>query len=367
MTQKRLFEIALLSITALTSLTSLPALALTATDSLTSGTSNASLTNSNSGSSTSAANSLAVSSASSTAPSAAATNSLQLPRTAIVNGGLVVLPLPEGLHKHELYYHGQRVWTGTLKAPVQARPGKPGNPASRLDQPLVAVIGIGLDASGEQLLTRTAGGKAHDQDGGSSNTSNNSDDVALRFEVSPQVYPEQHLTLTETKYVNPDVDELARYAREAAEQKAAYRVFSEPSLHQWPTFRWPLVGRISSPFGMRRFFNGEPRAPHLGVDIAGTMGTPGLAPADGTVVLTGDYFFNGRTVIIDHGQGLYSMLCHFSEVKVKAGDVVHAGDVVGLVGMTGRATAPHLHWTVSLNDERIDPRLLLAEKVLPTK
>lgn len=370
MTQKRLFEIVLLSITALTTLPNL-ALAASNTASTTSDTSSASvsLTNSTSNGNSSSGSTSSTSAASSTSPSAAVTNPLRLPRTAIVNGGLVVLPLPEGLHKHELYYHGQRVWTGTLSAPVQARPGKPGNPASRLDQPLVAVIGIGLDASGEQLLTRTAGGKdkssnsSRDSD---SDTSNNTN-IALRFEVSPQVYPEQHLTLTDTKYVNPDADELARYAREAAEQKAAYRVFSEPSLHQWPTFRWPLVGRISSPFGFRRFFNGEPRAPHLGVDIAGAMGTPGLAPADGTVVLTGDYFFNGRTVIIDHGQGLYSMLCHFSEVKVKAGDVVHAGDVVGLVGMTGRATAPHLHWTVSLNDERIDPRLLLAEKVLPAK
>jgi murein DD-endopeptidase MepM/ murein hydrolase activator NlpD len=89
------------------------------------------------------------------------------------------------------------------------------------------------------------------------------------------------------------------------------------------------------------------------------MGKPAKAPADGVVVQTGDYFFNGRTVMIDHGQGFISMLCHLSKIKVKIGDSVKMGDVIGLVGQTGRATGPHLHWTVSLNNVRVDPVLLL--------
>ena len=105
-----------------------------------------------------------------------------------------------------------------------------------------------------------------------------------------------------------------------------------------------------------------PKAPHLGLDIAGRTGEPVVAPADGRVALTGDFFFNGRTVILDHGQGLFSMLCHFNEIRVQQGDTVTAGTTVGTVGATGRATGPHLHWTVSLNDARIDPRWLLTDK-----
>lgn len=247
------------------------------------------------------------------------------PRPAAINGGLVILPLPADLAT-PLYYRGQPVWTGHLAAG-----------AAR-----VAVVGLGLEADGEQVLSATADGLQ----------------PVHRFPVTRHDYPEQRLVLAETKYVTPDPEQLARFEREAAEQKAAYRVFT-PEPAQWPEFRWPLIGRLSSPFGLRRYFNDEPRAPHLGLDIAGKTGTPVVAPAAGRIALTGDYFFNGRTVIIDHGQGLYSMLCHFSQVLVKTGDIVQAGQPVGRVGATGRATGPHLHWTVSLNDVRIDPRWLL--------
>lgn len=252
------------------------------------------------------------------------------PRSAAINGGVVILPLPAGSAGQALYYQGNPVWTGRLKAGGDR----------------VAVIGVGLDSDGEQALHSTPDNDPATQ--------------VASFTVSRQPYPEQRLTLTQTQYVNPDPVQLERFAREAAEQKAAYRVHSPAGADaRWPTFRWPLTGRLSSPFGLRRFFNDEPRAPHLGLDIAGATGTPAVAPADGRVALTGDYFFNGRTVIIDHGQGLYSMLCHFSKVLVKTGDAVKAGQPVGLVGATGRATGPHLHWTVSLNDMRVDPRWLL--------
>ncbi len=250
------------------------------------------------------------------------------PRSAAINGGLMVLPLPADLNM-PLYYNGQPVWSGRLSD----------------GSPRMAVVGISLEASGEQVLSTGADGRQ----------------PAQRFNVTSLGYPEQRLVLADTRYVTPDPAQLARFEREAAEQKAAYRVFTPAAAEgaRWPEFRWPLVGRLSSPFGLRRFFNEEPRAPHLGLDISGKTGMPVVAPADGRVALTGDYFFNGRTVIIDHGQGLYSMLCHFSELLVKAGDVVPAGTPVGKVGATGRATGPHLHWTVSLNDARIDPRWLL--------
>lgn len=250
------------------------------------------------------------------------------PRDARGNGGIAIVAVPEGIAADKLRYHGQPVWVGHL-------PGKPG---------LQAVVGLGLADTGTQTLT----------------LDDDKTPVAT-LTVGAIDYPEQHITLApnQSQYVNPDPEQLARFAREAAEQKAAYRVFTTAKgTANWPTFRWPLVSHLSSQFGLKRFFNGEPRQPHLGVDIAGQFGLIGRAPADGVVALTGDFFFNGRTVIIDHGQGLYSMLCHFQKILVQPGQVLHAGDPVGEVGMTGRATAPHLHWTVSLNDERIDPHWL---------
>lgn len=257
----------------------------------------------------------------------------KLPRVAAINGGIVVLdlstlttPASEG----PLYYQGNPVWVGRLTA----------------NGPRVAVIGAGLDATGVQALTGTPTGEA-----------------LMSFTVTAGDYPEQRLIIKEKKYVHPDPDQLARFSREAAEQKAAYRVFTTSAYAdaQWPTFQWPITGRLSSPFGLKRFFNDEPRNPHMGIDIAAPKGAIARSPAAGTVALVGDYFFNGRTAIIDHGQGLFSMLCHFDKVLVQAGQKLKAGDPVGEVGATGRATGPHLHWTVSLNDQRIDPRLLLAE------
>lgn len=129
----------------------------------------------------------------------------------------------------------------------------------------------------------------------------------------------------------------------------------------WQGMIWPVRGRESSAFGLRRFFNGEERNPHSGLDVAMPTGTPVVAPAPGKVVLTGDFFFNGNSVFIDHGQGLITMVCHLHNIGVTEGTEVQAGDQIGTIGATGRATGPHLHWTVSLNNARIDPRLLLAD------
>jgi len=179
--------------------------------------------------------------------------------------------------------------------------------------------------------------------------------------VQDYPYKTQHLTIKDQSKVTPNAAQLERYAREATEQKAAYRVFSATASTSFPQFIKPTAGRYSSPFGFKRFFNGEPRAPHAGLDIAAPTGQPVVAPAAGQVIQTGDYFFNGQTVILDHGQGVISMLCHLSRIDVNIGDSVAQGQTIGLVGATGRATGAHLHWTLSLNDARVDPMLVLRD------
>ena len=124
-------------------------------------------------------------------------------------------------------------------------------------------------------------------------------------------------------------------------------------------FAWPLKGRVSGVFGSQRVLNGNPRRPHNGVDIAAPTGTPIRAPAPGTVALVHpDMFFSGKTVMLDHGHGLSSVYIHMSAITVKAGQRVRAGDVIGKIGMTGRATGPHLHWGISLFRTHLDPALI---------
>ena len=189
----------------------------------------------------------------------------------------------------------------------------------------------------------------------------NTDVDHFDFTVADYAYPEQRLTITDQSKVAPDPEQLARYQREAVEQATVYKNFSPVQTTHFAKFIWPALGRISSPFGFKRFFNDEPRAPHAGLDIAAGFGTVVLAPANGVVVQTGDYFFNGQTVMIDHGQGIVTMLCHLSRIDIGIGQTVAQGDVIGLVGKTGRATGPHLHFSVSLNNTRIDPLLVLPK------
>ncbi len=181
---------------------------------------------------------------------------------------------------------------------------------------------------------------------------------ALDFRIQPHRYAEQRLTVS-PRHVELSAENLARHQRERAHQDTLIARFSEPlpaTLRLLP----PVAGPRSSSFGLRRVFNGQPRNPHSGMDIAAASGTPVTAPLAGQVVDTGDYFFNGNTVWIDHGGGLLSMLCHLSAISVRPGDAVQAGDPVGAVGATGRVTGPHLHWSLSLNRVMVDPALFLA-------
>jgi len=181
----------------------------------------------------------------------------------------------------------------------------------------------------------------------------------LAFQVLPKQYDTQYLTLANKRQVNPTSKDLKRITREQALSRQAFATWSDVLVDDL-RFDLPARGRISSTFGLRRFFNNQARQPHSGLDIAAPKGTPVLAPAAGTIIETGNYFFNGNTVFIDHGQGLVSMYNHLSRISAKKGTRVARGQRIGAVGKTGRVTGAHLHWSVSLNNARVDPMLFLS-------
>jgi murein DD-endopeptidase MepM/ murein hydrolase activator NlpD len=251
-----------------------------------------------------------------------------------VPGGIAIVRLPDDVAPATLRYRDRKVLV------------------TQLDGEQVAVIGLSLGTSPgrHHLKGRTTQGES----------------LSIAFSVVDKAYEEQRITITDKRKVNPEKRDMERITRETQQIKAA--------LQQWSAhedvvidFQKPVEGPTSSPFGLKRFFNEQPRNPHSGLDIAAPEGTPIRAPAPGTVIETGDFFFNGNTVLIDHGQGLVTMYCHMSAIDVEPGTKVAAGDVIGKVGMTGRVTGPHLHWGVSLNDARVDPLLFLPAETAATE
>ncbi len=206
----------------------------------------------------------------------------------------------------------------------------------------VAVIGIPLSAPKgmRQVIVRGTNGRQE-----------------IEFAVADKRYASQSLKVA-PRQVDLSAADLARVNEEKIRIDHALSHWTEspPESLRLPQ---PVPGPRSSSFGSRRVFNGESRNPHSGMDIAAPAGTPVQAPIAGTVVDTGDYFFNGNTVFVDHGRGLISMYCHLSAIDVKPGQRVAAGSRIGAVGMTGRATGPHLHWGLSLNRAWVDPELFL--------
>jgi murein DD-endopeptidase MepM/ murein hydrolase activator NlpD len=180
----------------------------------------------------------------------------------------------------------------------------------------------------------------------------------VSFEVKDKSYRTQHLTIKNDRKVNPQQEDLKRIEDETRRSDVALSKFTAAGTPVF-TLQSPVAGTRSDSYGSRRVFNGQPRNPHSGMDIAAAKGTPIRSPAAGTVVESGDFFFNGNTLYIDHGYGLVTMYCHLDEIKVKTGDQLAAGDLLGTVGATGRVTGPHLHWGVALNRAMVDPALFL--------
>lgn len=185
------------------------------------------------------------------------------------------------------------------------------------------------------------------------------------FSVVQRQYKTQHVKGVEQKHVTPPPELAERIAREA-ELVGKVRHRDDPRPDFLQDFIWPLSGPITGVYGSRRVYNGTPRAPHYGLDIAGPTGAKVVAPAAGLVTLAeDDLFFSGGTLILDHGHGLSSTFIHLSRTLVKPGDTVVQGQAIAEVGATGRVTGPHLDWRMNWFEVRLDPALLMADKPMP--
>ena len=242
---------------------------------------------------------------------------LALPKMESVPGGIVMIPVPSP----DVTYRGNKVWV------------------TQDDEILIAVIGIPLSSKPGNHQIKV-GGKS------------------IPFEVVEKSYIEQRLTISDKRKVNPYARDMERIQQERAEMDQAFTTFKTELVTDTAFFP-PVKGPMSSSFGLRRILNDQPRSPHSGMDIAAPQGTPIYAPSAGVVTATGDYFFNGNTILLDHGHGLVTLYCHLSEITVKPGESIDKGQLIGRVGATGRVTGPHLHWGVSLNNARVNPALFL--------
>ncbi|HKK13386.1 MAG TPA: peptidoglycan DD-metalloendopeptidase family protein [Gammaproteobacteria bacterium] len=257
-------------------------------------------------------------------PATAPVFAQSLPRNEPVPGGVAVIALPHQSSRPRVAY-------GRHRAMVVRHAGT-----------WYAVVGIPLSTRPGEATLKLNG------------------DHPLHFQVASKTYPSQHITIKNRHMVNPTHKELKRIWRDKARIDKALAHWSGKT--EVPLrLRMPVHGPLSSTFGLRRFFNGEPRKPHSGWDIAVPEGTPIHAAAAGTVALTGNFFFDGNMVLLDHGQGLVTLYAHMHKIKVHMGQHVQAGQVIGVVGRTGRATGPHLHWGISLNDARVDPALFVPK------
>ena len=266
--------------------------------------------------------------------------------------GLMALPAAQATQSPQSWPHASQVPGGIARLSLGPAAKRP-QARTAEDVPLLvlgdaidwgALVGIPLSAEPGEARIRVLR-----EDGGTSE---------LPYAIAPKRYREQHLKVAPGQ-VDLSAEDLARYERERAHLQTVMATFSEPLPQGELRMQVPVPGRRSGSFGLRRVFNGEKRNPHSGMDIAAATGTPVRAPMAGRVIDTGDYFFNGNTVWLDHGGGLLTMYCHLSASDVKPGELVKAGERFCAVGATGRVTGPHLHWSVMLNRTMVDPALFL--------
>ncbi len=209
----------------------------------------------------------------------------------------------------------------------------------------VAVVGIPLDTKAGQHAIQVK---------------SDTETRELKFDIADKEYPAQYITVKNKRMVNPNPDDVKRISSERPAINKALNTWTQQAVDDL-AFSLPVQGRLSSPFGLKRFFNNQPKNPHSGLDIAAPKGTSIRAPAPGLVIDTGNYYYNGNTVFLNHGQGLITGYFHMSKISVKPGQIVEQGTKLGEVGETGRVTGPHLHWNVYLNKTKVDPALFVPE------
>ena len=249
-----------------------------------------------------------------------------LPQEAAVPGGIILVRLGNSPERPQAWFGEKRV------AVLRDRQG------------WVALVGLPLSLEPGMHELRVASTGA---------------ETARPIRVAAKHYLLQRFTVPDHRKVEPPPEDMLRIEREQKridEIKSAFRDEPEPDL----AFHLPAHGRLTGNFGLRRIINGLERNPHAGIDVAAPIGTPVHAAGAGVVVETGDFFFNGNSVYLDHGQGLVTLYCHLDRVDVKPGERIAAGQRIGLSGNTGRSSGPHLHWTVIANGTAVDPRLFLA-------
>lgn len=247
------------------------------------------------------------------------------PRQSLVPGGLAVIRLSQD-DPRDFNFRGKPV----LITEVDGAPS--------------ALVGLPLSLKpGEHFIEARNGGQVYKK----------------FFRIADKQYTTQHITIANDRMVNPYASDMERILAEKARKQKARNHYSKAAVDI--DFLTPVEGARSGSFGRRRVFNGQPRRPHSGMDIAAASGTPIRSPSAGKVIELGDFFFSGNLVYIEHGQGLISMFAHLSEIDVSLGEQIEKGQIVGKVGATGRVTGPHLHWSLGLNGTWIDPALFLDE------
>ena len=262
-----------------------------------------------------------------------------LPVSSPVPGGIAVLPLDTVLSNTE------------TPPPVRLKPPKAFYEGKRVmvirdADRWWALVGLPLDSKPGHHLVKVK--RADDTF------------VDLGFTVQDKQYATQRIIITDQRKVEPEAQDLVRIRREGTEIRRTLSHWSEQA--EVPlSFTLPVTGEPSNSYGFRRIFNDLPRKPHSGMDISAPLGAAVHVPAPGKVTATGDYFFNGKTVFLDHGQGLITVYCHLSHIEVEPGQELQRGDLLGAIGMSGRATGPHLHWGVTLNQVAVNPAWFLSK------
>jgi murein DD-endopeptidase MepM/ murein hydrolase activator NlpD len=255
----------------------------------------------------------------------AITHANSLPENHAVNGGISIIPV-DASQKPEAFYDNRRIAVIESIKPQQ----------------WLLIVGVPLDRTQaiQEIMIKSA------------------PNSLVPFYLSNKFYKTQYLTIEDPRKVDPLPEDQSRIVEETNKLARIFSGFTANNPFK-NDFNPPAKGPVSSLFGLKRVYNKKPRPSHTGLDIAAPADAAVCVISQGKVVDTGDYFYTGNTVIVDHGMGVFSLYGHLKEINVKSGEEIQQGTQVGTIGMTGRATGPHLHWSMIVNQTYVDPLLFV--------